>query len=852
MKLLAGIGGKSAARLRRAPFRLWYALGSVVVLLAATGGLGYWYREQIGSDYTSTQDAVLGSLGLGVAPVAVWLAVFVWVLVTRRNWFRRVNLWAGSLVFVASILGVLSFFQPSGGVLGAITLDGDVSLGGGAGSAIVGPVAWQGALRLLAIFAVFLAIIAPHLMLDLAAGSGRLLIHAYVFSIMGVKGAASALTGVYRFDSRARFKEDEGAAGPATSSPGPSARLRADLGAMPADVSGPGVGAPGAGMPPALTGSRTAPKMLPGPNSSGEDAALEAESDEWEESPPPFESGPGDDAVEAPETAGARYNRFWGEAGDDVEGPKGLPATSELEGGDLGQDSDAEGPIVDPAGAMWKRPSIGLLANAQEGGISDEEMDETAEKIKRTLGEYGIEVEIGQVMPGPTVTMYGIIPGWIRRQKQVKATDEHGRPKLDESGKPIVTRVETKTRVKVDSIMSREKDLSLALKTPSIRIETPVMGESLVGIEVPNPSPNLVMMRGVMESDEFEELRGSAKLPIAIGKSSAGDVVVVDLADMPHLLIAGATGSGKSVCINTIVSGLILERTPAEMRLLLVDPKRVELTPYNGIPHLLTPVVVETDQVVALLKGLIREMLQRYRRMEEVGVRNISAYNKKMSERMPYLVVAVDELADLMMSASYDVEQSLCRLAQLGRATGIHLIVATQRPSVDVITGLIKANFPTRISFGVTSQIDSRTILDAVGAERLLGRGDMLYLAADASRPERVQGVFVSDEEIDGLVKFWQTTPWAPLPKVSLHRIGDAEVDDEEQADNNESESRDALLDNAVELAHRYNKLSTSLLQRRLRIGYPRAARLMDQLEEEGIVGPSDGSKSRDVIMSNT
>jgi S-DNA-T family DNA segregation ATPase FtsK/SpoIIIE len=265
-------------------------------------------------------------------------------------------------------------------------------------------------------------------------------------------------------------------------------------------------------------------------------------------------------------------------------------------------------------------------------------------------------------------------------------------------------------------------------------------------------------------------------------------------------------------------------------------------------------VVVETDQVVGLLKGLIQEMLNRYRRMEEEGVRNIDSFNRKMPDKMPYLVVAIDELADLMMTSSFEVEQTLCRLAQLGRATGIHLIVATQRPSVDVVTGLIKANFPSRISFGVTSQIDSRTILDTAGAEKLLGRGDMLYQAVDASRPERVQGVFISDGEIEDLVKYWKDTKWAPLPDVSLHSVGDGDSGDEGVYGGDPGgglEARDAMLDKAIELARHHNKLSTSLLQRRLRIGYPRAARLMDQLEEEGVIGPPDGSKSRDVIIGS-
>ena len=287
--------------------------------------------------------------------------------------------------------------------------------------------------------------------------------------------------------------------------------------------------------------------------------------------------------------------------------------------------------------------------------------------------------------------------------------------------------------------------------------------------------------------------------------------------------------------------------------MLLIDPKRVELTPYNGIPHLITPVVVETDRVVNLLKGLIREMMDRYRTMEEIGVRNIETYNKKNpASKMPYLVVAIDELADLMMTAAFDVEQSICRLAQLGRATGIHLIIATQRPSVDVITGLIKANFPSRISFGVTSQVDSRTILDTTGAERLLGRGDMLYQPIDGTRPVRVQSVYISDDEIGKIVNHWKDTPWSMKPQVDLHTVSDPESEDNDSSQHGSSTpvGRDNLTDRAIELAQRHSKLSTSLLQRRLRIGYPRAARLMDELEDMGIVGPSDGSKSRDVMIN--
>ena len=530
---------------------------------------------------------------------------------------------------------------------------------------------------------------------------------------------------------------------------------------------------------------------------------------------------------------GNKFNRLWSD--DSIQEEENVPETSQEE---------------KTRADTWLKPDMAMLVNLEEGGISKEEIQQTSEVIKTTFAEYRIEVEVEKVRPGPTVTMYGIEPGWVRKYKRVRVKDEKGNPKLDSKGKPIIAQQEDNTRVSVDNILRREKDLSLALKTPSLRIETPVMGESLLGIEVPNPNPSLVSLRRVMESKKFLNLTSSAVLPVALGRGSDGEEVVFDLAKMPHLLIAGATGSGKSVCMNAIISCLTIEKTPSDIQMLLIDPKRVELTPYNGIPHLITPVVVETDKVVNLLKGLIREMMDRYRTMEEVGVRNIQAYNSKSkSGRMPYIVVAIDELADLMMTAAFDVEQSICRLAQLGRATGIHLIIATQRPSVDVITGLIKANFPSRISFGVTSQVDSRTILDTNGAERLLGRGDMLYQPIDATRPTRVQSVYISDEEIGNLVDHWKDIPWGPKPTIDLHIAGDDSSFLPGQTES-VSNTKDALVDRAIEMAQRHSKLSTSLLQRRLRIGYPRAARLMDELEDMGIVSPSDGSKSRDVIIS--
>jgi len=495
-------------------------------------------------------------------------------------------------------------------------------------------------------------------------------------------------------------------------------------------------------------------------------------------------------------------------------------------------------------------PSTDILETIVEKGISEKEIEETSKKIKTTLADFGIDIEIGEVQSGPTVTMYGIIPGWIIRQKKVPSLDSNGKPILDDNGKKIFHMIEEKTRVKVDNIISREKDLALALKTPNIRLETPVMGKSLLGLEVPNSTPSIVSMKSMIECFAFQKVYNQQLgLPIVLGKNNSGEAEVMDLTKMPHLLIAGSTGSGKSVFINAVICCLLMSMSPEKLKLILIDPKRVELTPYSGVPHLVVPPVVETEKVVTVLKSVISEMLDRYRRMQEVQAKNIEAYNKKTGENMPYLVVAVDELADLMMTASFDVEQSICRLAQLGRATGIHLIVATQRPSVDVVTGLIKANFPTRASFGVTSHIDSRTILDTTGAEKLLGKGDMLYLGVDDSRPTRIQAVYVSDDEINEIVKFWENTQISE-DGFSLQLLSDdSNSTDTEGSNLINGMSEDSLIEKAIIISRTDKRISTSLLQRKLRIGYPRAARLMDQLEEKGVIGPSDGVKSREVLL---
>jgi len=497
-------------------------------------------------------------------------------------------------------------------------------------------------------------------------------------------------------------------------------------------------------------------------------------------------------------------------------------------------------------------PSLDLLQDLKEISISQDELDATASNIKKTLKEYDVEIEIGQIQPGPVVTLYGLIPGWIKRTKKEKQFDIDGNPLLDERGKHILKEFETKNRVKVDSIMAREKDLSLALKTPSIRIETPVLGESLVGIEVPNPNPGVIGIKSLIKSNLYQDMtNNNNSLPIALGKGSGGDNISIDLTKMPHLLIAGATGSGKSVCMNSIVSSLIYSKTPDQLRLLLVDPKRVELTQYNGIPHMISPVIVELDSVAKVFRGVINEMFKRYKLMESESVRNISELNKKFPNSMPYLVIVIDELADLMMTSGVEIERSICRLAQLGRATGIHLVVATQRPSVDIVTGLIKSNFPSRISFSVSSSIDSRTILDTTGAEKLLGKGDMLYLPVDASMPSRLQGCFINDEEIKNLVDFWKRFD-SQSYNYDINIFQNLENQKEENnAYNSSNIEKDSLFNDAVSMAKSTKKLSISFLQRKMRIGYPRAARLMDELEEEGIVGPmKDSAKSRDVIIN--
>lgn len=471
-----------------------------------------------------------------------------------------------------------------------------------------------------------------------------------------------------------------------------------------------------------------------------------------------------------------------------------------------------------------KPPTLKLLHRAKDQDFSATDARAKAKLIEETLASFGVPAKVVEVNPGPTVTQFGVKPGYLERR--------------DRSGKVV------RRKVKVSKITSLADDLALALAAQSVRIEAPVPGRPVVGIEVPNSAATLVSLRGVMESNAFRRLK--APLRIALGRNVAGTPVVADLTAMPHLLIAGATGSGKSVCINSIVAALLFRHPPETLRLIMIDPKMVELVNFNGTPHLLSPVIVELEQVVGALTWAMQEMEERYKRFAKLGVRNLTAYNQRMAkqsgEQLPYVVIVIDELADLMMSAPEAIERLICRIAQMARATGIHLVIATQRPSVDVVTGLIKANFPARISFAVTSMVDSRVILDMPGAEKLLGRGDMLFLAPDAPAPVRLQGCFVSDEELDALVEYWvaqsqpdedapEDVPWQDIDVTLLE------------------EGEDDLLPQAISLAHEHGQISASYLQRKLRIGYNRASRLMDTLESRGIVGPmQSGGRPRDVL----
>jgi len=464
---------------------------------------------------------------------------------------------------------------------------------------------------------------------------------------------------------------------------------------------------------------------------------------------------------------------------------------------------------------VWKYPPIDILLETETGKADRGDIKGNAAIIEQTLESFGITARVVEVNLGPAVTQYAL---------------------------------EVALGTKLSKITALERDLALALAAPTgtIRIEAPIPGRSLVGIELPNRSPEFVPLRKMLQSENMREVE--SKLAVSLGLDVTGKPLVADLARMPHVLIAGQTGSGKSVCINSFLGSLLFRAAPSEVKLILVDPKRVELTGYNGIPHLLSPVIVEPEKVISALRWVLSEMDRRYKLFAQAGARNIDGYNEMSGfQALPYIVVVIDELADIMLFSPVEVEDAITRIAQMSRATGIHMVISTQRPSVDIITGLIKANIPCRIAFAVASQVDSRVILDTQGAEKLLGRGDMLYLPPEQAKPVRIQGAFISDKEINSLVSFLKNQGIKPQyteEVVSMPKPGTTVVPGVDG-------ELDELFKEAVRVVCQYDRASASLLQRRLSIGYARAARIIDQLEAAGVVGGAEGSKARDVLIQN-
>lgn len=469
--------------------------------------------------------------------------------------------------------------------------------------------------------------------------------------------------------------------------------------------------------------------------------------------------------------------------------------------------------------AIWEYPPLSLLSDGPGGKADRGDMRANAQTIEKTLDGFGINANVVEVNSGPAVTQYAL---------------------------------EIAIGTKVSKITALSSDLALALAAPTgqVRIEAPIPGRKLVGIEIPNRGLEFVTLKKMLSSETMRKAR--SKLTVALGLDVSGSPVIADIGKMPHVLVAGTTGSGKSVLINAWINSLLFRTTPQEVRLIMVDPKRVELAGYNGIPHLLTPVIVEQDKILSSLRWAMGEMENRYKQFAEVGVRNIDSFNELAGfQSMAYIVILIDELADLMAYAPVEVEDSICRLAQMARATGIHLVLATQRPSVDVITGLIKANVPARIAFNVSSMVDSRVIIDMPGAEKLLGRGDMLYVPPDQAKPSRIQGTFVSEQEVNKVVEFLRSKN---VPVQYTEEVTSLSVPiggKKGMLATAGEDGHDTLFEDAIRLVCQHDKASASLLQRRLAIGYARAARILDQLEAAGIIGPGEGSKPRDVLLKN-
>ena len=473
----------------------------------------------------------------------------------------------------------------------------------------------------------------------------------------------------------------------------------------------------------------------------------------------------------------------------------------------------------------YQYPPIEILSKGEKKTIKGgaKALTDVATRLQKTLYSFGVQAKVENVTVGPAITRYELKPA---------------------------------EGVRVSKIANLADDIALNLAAETIRIEAPIPGKQAVGIEVPNQEKEMVHLRDVLESDEFAESK--SKMSVALGKDVAGKVAIADMAKMPHTLIAGSTGSGKSVCINTIITSIIYKAKPSEVKLVMVDPKVVELSVYNGIPHLLIPVVTDPKKAAGALAWAVQEMDNRYNLFAQKGVRDLKGYNALIEKeegvgKLPQILIIIDELADLMMVAAKEVEDSICRLAQKARAAGMHLIIATQRPSVDVITGIIKANIPSRIAFAVSSQVDSRTILDQVGAEKLLGKGDMLYYPTGAAKPTRIQGAFVSDEEVEKIVSFVKTNGEATYNEDILDSIEKSGKTDKEIQDTNSKDpddNTDEHLMEAIDLVVETGQASTSFIQRKFNVGYARAGRIIDQMEERGIISGYQGSKPRQVLMS--
>ena len=788
---------QAGSRLALPESRLFRAqIVGVVVLAAAIAALP-WFFDVVGIA-TDVRTWLFETFGLGLGVIGA--AVLAWAAI----YWRRGD--EGFLLSCRRALGVPFAALFVWGALGLNTADwtaagvhfSEVTLGGSIGHSLVS--GWMSVLVWLASFVLACALIAPGFSLTVLQQTGRGLAYAWErrWPHQVLASIGRGLLAVADF-----FRRRDGHRAPV-------------IGGTATQAVGPG---PAVSFEPEPIIFR--PRVEPG--APGADAVVAA--------PPPVEveEGPGASELEPTDSM---------DEGD-------IPETEfEVE------EEPQQLAFEDKSG--WQLPPVELFQEPKPSRDHKHDNAARAQLIVDTLASFGVDASVVEINEGPAVTQFGVEPGWEVKYREVAVKDADGRAVVGADGRPVKERVETgRTRVRVNKITALQSDLALALAAPSLRIEAPVPGRAIVGIEVPNETATVVTLRNIMESSQYRDLSKRSKLAISLGKGVSGVPVVADLAKMPHLLIAGATGSGKSVCLNAVVSNLVTNATPDEVRFIMIDPKRVEMTTYGRLPHLaFSEVIVDLDKVVGTLQAVVAEMEARYRKFSELGVRNIEGYNRhaRVLKKLPYWVLIIDELADLMMVAPFEVEKLLCRLAQLARATGIHLVVATQRPSVDVVTGLIKANFPTRIAFAVTSITDSRTILDMGGAEKLLGQGDMLYLPTDAGKPKRIQGVYVSDAEVERLVEFWADERFHALRPETADDLLEEALIAQNGGDDIDLEEDDPLLDDARDLAARHTRLSPSLLQRRLNVGFLKAERLITQLEREGVLGPRLEGESREVL----